>query len=63
MKWSPAVGATVGIGAVSAWKARGESWMNLVGTTAATIVFAGLVCLLTVTVLKRLSAEGGVKKG
>ncbi len=58
MNWSVAIGGTVGIGALSAWEARGESWTHVVGITAATMAVAGLVCVLTVLALRRLSPRG-----
>gem|GEM_PF-3263737 len=57
MRWSLAVGASVGTGAVSAWEARGESWTYTVAITALTMVFAGLVCVLTVEALRALSVR------
>ena len=63
MNWSLAIGGTVGIGAVSAWEARGESWIYAVGITAGTMALAGLVCVLTVIALRRRSAEASARKG
>ncbi len=61
MNWSPAVGGTVGVGAVSAWEARDESWTYVVGITAATMVFAGFVCGFTVMALRRWSPKAGAR--
>ena len=51
MNWSLAIGGTVGIGVVTAWQVRSESWIYVLGITAGSMAFAGLVCVLIVKAL------------
>ncbi len=51
MDWSLAIGGTVGIGVVTAWQVRSESWIYVLGITAGSMAFAGLVCVLIVKAL------------
>ncbi|MDE0608171.1 MAG: hypothetical protein OXH78_13580 [Acidimicrobiaceae bacterium] len=59
--WPLAIGGSFGVAIPTAWSARDESLLHLVGVTALTMVFVLFVAWLGVIALQRYHPEPGSK--